>query len=68
MIFTECVVCGEPFAVELDEGYLPALHDGRQLVTTHICDTCSTRNHVEHRKIGGQTFGDGDPRASRLHP
>jgi len=68
MIFTNCVSCDAGFAVSLNENYIPLLHEGRQLITTHYCTACGTRNYLEHRRLGGETFGDDDPRAKGLLP
>lgn len=67
MIFTECVYCDEPFAVPLDINYMAHLNLGRQLVTKHTCDGCGKTNYVEHRQMGGETFGEDDERAKQLY-
>lgn len=66
MIFTECVYCGEPIIVELNEDYLKELNKGRQMVSKHICNKCEKANFVEHRRMGGETFGEDDERAKNL--
>ena len=66
MIFTECVYCGEPFTVSLDERYLELLKGGRQLVSKHKCEKCRKTNYVEHKRVGGETFGEDDKRAKKL--
>ena len=63
MIFTECVYCDEPIIVSLDERYLKLLKDGQQLVSKHKCEKCGKTNYVEHKRIGGETFGEDDKRA-----
>lgn len=66
MIFTECVYCNEPIIVTLNEDYLDELKEGRQLVSKEICEKCGNANFVEHKRIGGETFGEDDKRAKEL--
>lgn len=56
MIFTNCVVCGHPFIVELDEQYLPMLKQGKQLIERIECEECGAENFIEHRRFGGVTM------------
>ena len=67
MIFTECVKCGNAIIVPLEESYLEELEKGRALVSKEICEKCGTVNFVEHRRVGGETFGEDDERAKRLN-
>ncbi len=66
MIFTECVYCSEPIFVSLNEDYLMLLKKGKQLVSKEICEKCGKANYVEHRRMGGETFGEDDPRAKKI--
>ena len=66
MIFTECVYCGEPIIVSLDERYLGLLKSGKQLVSKEPCEKCGKNNYIEHKRFGGETFGEEDERAVRL--
>lgn len=66
MIFTECVYCDEAIIVPLSEWYLDELKHGRQVVSKEVCDKCGKVNYVEHRRVGGETFGEDDPRAKKL--
>ena len=66
MIFTACVNCDELIIVPLDEDYLPELEGGRQLVSKEICSKCGAVNYIEHRRVGGETFGEDDERAKKL--
>lgn len=67
MIFTECVKCGEAIIISLEENYLDLLKKGKQLVSKHICKKCGTVNFVEHKRMGGETFGEDDERAKKLN-
>lgn len=66
MIFTECVYCGEPIIVPLEETYLGELEQGKQMVSKEVCEKCGKVNYVEHRRVGGETFGEDDERAKKL--
>lgn len=66
MIQTECVYCHEPLLIPLNEDYLRLLADGEQLVSQEICPQCERVNYVEHRRDGGETFGEDDDRAKEL--
>lgn len=66
MIFTECVYCDEPIIVPLDEGYLELMKKGRQLIEKVVCKKCGKTNFVEHKRVGGETFGEDDKRAKNL--
>lgn len=66
MIFTECIHCGNQIIIPLEEEYLDLLKSGKQLVSREICDKCNTVNYVEHKRIGGETFGENDDRAKKL--
>ena len=66
MIFTECVYCNEPIIVPLNEAYLGQLESGKQMVSKEVCEKCAKVNFVEHRRLGGETFGEDDKRAKKL--
>ena len=66
MIITECVYCGNSIMVPIEEEYLTLLKDGRQMVSKEICKKCGKVNYVEHLRVGGETFGEEDPRAKEL--
>jgi len=66
MIQTECVYCNDPFFVTLDEEYLEMLKENKQLISAHTCESCGKVNYVEHRRMGGETFGEDDERAEKL--
>lgn len=66
MIFTECVYCNEPIIVSLNEEYLRLLKKGKQLISKHICEKCKKINYIEHKRMGGETFGEDDDRAKKL--
>lgn len=66
MIFTECIYCNEPFTVSLGEDYLDLLKKGKQLISKHECENCKKINYVEHKRVGGETFGKEDERAKKL--
>ena len=66
MIFTECVYCDKSFIVSLDESYLGLLKKGKQLISKHKCEKCGKNNYVEHKRFGGETFGEDDERVRRL--
>lgn len=66
MIFAACVYCDEPFALPINEDYLPMLEQGQQLVSRVECEKCQRITYVEHRRVGGEVFGEDDPRAEML--
>ena len=66
MIFTECVYCGEPIIVALNEDYLDYLGKGKQMVSKERCEKCGKTNFVEHKRLDGETFGENDERAKKL--
>lgn len=66
MIFTECIKCNESIIVPLENNYINILKEGKQLISKEICANCGTINYVEHKKIGGETFGETDKRALML--
>ncbi len=66
MLITECVYCGWALFVSLDESYLSLLEENKQLISKHICEKCGKTNYVEHRRVGGETFGEDDERVKRL--
>ncbi len=66
MIITECVYCNEPIMVSLQEEYLDDLKEGKQLVSKEVCPKCGKNNYVEHRRMGGETFGEDDERFNKL--
>lgn len=67
MIFTECIKCNEPITVPLNEDYLNNLKEGKQLISKEVCVKCETVNYVEHKRVGGETFGEDDKRALMLN-
>ena len=61
-----CVRCSEPLVLALNEAYLEMLKEGRQLVSVHTCERCGETNYVEHKRVGGETFGEDHPKARAL--
>lgn len=56
MIFTECLECGHPIAVYLNEAYLENMKRGERTFQLHVCEVCDAENFIEHRRIDGETM------------